>query len=125
MPAPMAEASPRISERIAMVVVPLAPVPWLAKTLKVVAVRLPILAPAAEPREEPRIKDAPPATGLASEAAAKVVAPPAPPLKVITLAPTPTVRVPMVSETALEALPPNTNVPPWIVRFLPCRRFVR
>ena len=49
-PAPVAEASPRTSERIAMVVVPLAPVPWLPRTLNVVTVMLATLALAAEPK---------------------------------------------------------------------------
>ena len=106
VPAPVAEASPRISERIAMVVVPLAPVPWLPNTLKVVTVRLATLAPAAEPRDAPRINPEDPALALAREEAVSRVAPPAPPFRVMSPAPTWAVKVPIVSLAADAPLPP-------------------
>ncbi len=125
VPKPVADSAARISERTDMVVVPLSPPPWLPSTLKVVAVTLATLAPAAELSEAPRKSEVAPPLGAAKVVTANVVAPPAPPLKVRTLPPMAMESVPRLSVAEDVAFPPKTSLPPWIVRFLPCSRLAR
>ena len=129
VPLPDAETSAMMSGRIAIVVVRFAPDPCVTPVtpVSVATVAFATLTPEALPRLAPRSSKLPPL--LTAWAVSVVIvsnsAPPAPPLSVMTPPPFCTVSVPIVSLTATEALPPSTNVPPWIVRFLLWRRFVR
>ena len=123
LPKPVAEASARMSERMAIVVAPFAPVPCPAITLKVAAGTVPSVAtpaPAAEPRPSPRMRSVPVAFGAESMlpvAMARFRATPAVPAAFSVMTPPPfcTVSVFTFSVMAAPELPFTTSEPPCIV----------
>ena len=113
VPRPLTLASARMSWRRPMVVVPLAPVPWPEIRLAVVMVRFATPAAEAAPVRPPTTRVPWPlavlrvVTARVSACAASGVSSMRPP-------PFWTLRLARVSEVAAPALPPRTNLPPWI-----------